>query len=111
MKLELKEDFNTLYRTTYICVVMNNFKGVLSYIADDARIKKNGIFYLQDQTKIARAIFTAYYLLDKYFVIDKEKATDERDTLMRSVKTLHGDSYKALAELLLRPYTCIAEGA
>ena len=111
MKLELKEDFNTLYRTTYICVVMNNFKCVLSYIADDARIKKNGIFYLQDQTKIARAIFTAYYLLDKYFVIDKEKATDERDTLIRSVKTLHADSYKVLAELLLKPYTCISEGA
>lgn len=111
MKLELKEDFNTLYRTTYICVVMNNFKGVLSYIADDARIKKNGIFYLQDQTKIARAIFTAYYILDKYFIIDKEKATDERDTLIRSVKTLHADSYKVLAELLLKPYTCISEGA
>ena len=110
MKLELKEDFNTLYRTTYICVVMNNFKGVLSYIADDARIKKNGIFYLQDQTKIARAIFTAYYILDKYFIIDKEKATDERDTLIRSVKTLHADSYKVLAELLLKPYTCISEG-
>ena len=60
MTFELKEDFNTLYRTTYICVVMNNFKGVLSYITDDARIKKNGTFYLQDQTKIARAIFTAY---------------------------------------------------
>lgn len=111
MKLELKEDFNTLYRTTYICVVINNFKGVLSYIADDARIKKNGIFYLQDQTKIARAIFTAYYILDKYFIIDKEKATDERDTLIRSVKTLHADSYKVLAELLLKPYTCISEGA
>lgn len=111
MTLELKEDFNTLYRTTYICVVMNNFKGILSYIIDDARIKKNGIFYLQDQTKIARAIFTAYYLLDKYFVIDKEKATDERDTLMRSVKTLHADNYKVLAELLLKPYTCIVEGA
>ena len=110
MKLELKEDFNTLYRTTYICVVMNNFKGVLSYIADDARIKKNGIFYLQDQTKIARAIFTAYYILDKYFIIDKEKATDERDTLIRSVKTLHANSYKVLAELLLKPYTCISEG-
>lgn len=110
MTLELKEDFNTLYRTTYICVVINNFKGVLSYIADDARIKKNGIFYLQDQTKIARAIFTAYYILDKYFIIDKEKATDERDTLIRSVKTLHADSYKVLAELLLKPYTCISEG-
>ena len=110
MKLELKEDFNTLYRTTYICVVMNNFKCVLSYIADDARIKKNGIFYLQDQTKIARAIFTAYYILDKYFIIDKEKATDERDTLIRSVKTLHANSYKVLAELLLKPYTCISEG-
>ena len=111
MTLELKEDFNTLYRTTYICVVMNNFKGILSYIIDDARIKKNGIFYLQDQTKIARAIFTAYYILDKYFIIDKEKATDERDTLMRSVKTLHADNYKVLAELLLKPYTCIVEGA
>ena len=110
MKLELKEDFNTLYRTTYICVVMNNFKCVLSYIADDASIKKNGIFYLQDQTKIARAIFTAYYILDKYFIIDKEKATDERDTLIRSVKTLHANSYKVLAELLLKPYTCISEG-
>lgn len=111
MTFELKEDFNTLYKMTYICVVMNNFKCVLSYITDDARIKKNGIFYLQDQTKIARAIFTAYYLLDKYFIIDKEKATDERDTLMRSVKTLHADSYKVLAELLLKPYTCISEGA
>ena len=111
MTFELKEDFNTLYRTTYICVVMNNFKGDLSYITDEARIKKNGTFYLQDQTKIARAIFTAYYILDKYFIIDKEKATDERDTLIRSVKTLHADSYKVLAELLLKPYTCISEGA
>ena len=111
MTFELKEDFNTLYKMTYICGVVNSFKGVLSYIADDARIKKNGIFYLQDQTKIARAIFTAYYILDRYFIIDKEKATDERDTLIRSVKTLHADSYKVLAELLLKPYTCISEGA
>lgn len=109
MPFELKEDFNTLYKMTYICGVVNSFKGVLSYITDDARIKKNGIFYLQDQTKIARAIFTAYYILDKYFIIDKEKATDERDTLMRSVKTLRADSYKVLAELLLKPYTCISK--
>ena len=37
----------------------------------------------------------------------KEKITDERDTLMRTVKTLHADSYKVLAELLLKPYTWI----
>lgn len=46
MTFELKEDFNTLYKMTYICGVVNSFKGVLSYITDDARIKKNGIFYL-----------------------------------------------------------------
>lgn len=106
MVLELKEDFNTPEKASYTYAVLNNFRAVLSY-TNDARIKKNGIFYLQEQTKIARAIFTAYYLLDKYFIIDKEKATDERDTLMRTVKTLHADSYKVLAELLLKPYTWI----
>lgn len=105
MKLEINEkntgDGLAKYYATW---TRQEFRGLL-YNIQNGRIKKDGHYYKRDYENFQHWIKSMYNTLTIRFDVDTVEITDERDTVLRMLKTLPANKFKTFAEATFDVYT------
>lgn len=110
MKLELnasrREDWARKY---FVKWTKSEFGSLLHYTQKSTKIKKDGHFYKRDMENLNYYIDNLYRALIGRFDVDEDMMRDERDTVLRMLKTLPAEQFRAFAEITFEPYVNLEE--